>query len=97
MNVIDGDVAERAVFESQVREVIIELTYLRCTIRDARRLLERIVCTEGSDRGVVLLSNDSPTHYDPAAKGQVYDHENFSPLGDALIELHGVLRVEESE
>lgn len=52
-----------------------------------RDKLKTIVCTEGCDRGVVLLSNDGPTHYDAETKCEVYDHENFSPLGDALIEL----------
>jgi hypothetical protein len=32
-----------------------------------------------------LLSAESPTHYDLAAKCQVYDYQNFSPLGDALV------------
>lgn len=50
--------------------------------------LERIVCIEGPDRGVIMLSGDSPTHYDHEAGCQVYEHENFSPLGDALIALH---------
>lgn len=54
----------------------------------ARNQLEMIVCTEGCDAGVVLLSQDGPTHYDAEAKCQVYDHEYFSPLGDALIALH---------
>jgi hypothetical protein len=61
------------------------------TLDLARRKLEEIVCTVGQDRGVVLLSNDGPTHYDAEQKCQVYDHENFSPLGDALIELHDML------
>lgn len=55
---------------------------------EATRDLEKIVCTEGPDCGVILLSSASQTHYDPDVKCQVYDHENFSPLGDALIELH---------
>lgn len=53
--------------------------------------LSEIVCTTPPDDGVVLLSNDSPTHYDPVRKVQVYDHEHFSPLGDALIELHDLI------
>lgn len=55
-----------------------------------RQKLEAIVCTEGCDRGVILLSSDGPTHTElvNGKKVQVYDHENFSPLGDALIELH---------
>ena len=61
------------------------------TLDLARRKLEEIVCTVGQDRGVVMLSSDGPTHYDAEQKCQVYDHENFSPLGDALIELHDML------
>lgn len=56
-----------------------------------RKQIESIVCTEGCDRGVILLSSDSPTHYDTAAKCQVYDNENFSPLGDALVKLHDLV------
>jgi hypothetical protein len=48
--------------------------------------LGKIVCTEGDDKGVVLLSSDGPTKHDPKVNGQVYIHEHFSPLGDALIE-----------
>jgi hypothetical protein len=54
-----------------------------------RAKLEEIVCTEGCDAGVVMLSQDGPTHPE-VIKGvalQVYDHEYFSPLGDALIEV----------
>ena len=64
----------------------------RALLRAAITLLEEIVCVIGDDRGVVLMSNDSPTHYDAAVRCQVYDHENFSPLGDALIRLHDKLR-----
>ena len=53
-----------------------------------RTILKTVVVTEGIDRGVVLLSSDGPTHYDPEQKCRVYDHENFSPLGDALIAIH---------
>ena len=54
-----------------------------------RAKLAEIVCTEGCDAGVVMLSQDGPTH--PETHGgrpiQVYDHEYFSPLGDALMEI----------
>ena len=50
--------------------------------------LEKIVVPDGIDAGVILLSDDSPTKYDPELKVQVYLHENFSPLGDALVNLH---------
>lgn len=69
-----------------------ELLRLRGERERAIKQLESIVCTEGCDRGVVLVSHESPTHYDPEEKCQVYDHENFSPLGDALIALHDTLK-----
>ena len=54
-----------------------------------RTKLAEIVCTEGCDAGVVMLSQDGPTH--PETHGgrtiQVCDHEYFSPLGDALMEV----------
>lgn len=50
-----------------------------------RKALDEIVISEGQDAGVILLSSESPTHYDPEAKCQVYEHEFFSPLGDALV------------
>lgn len=53
----------------------------------AREALEQIVCTEGEDRGVVMVDHESPTRYDSERKCQVYLCENFSPLGDALISL----------
>ena len=52
-----------------------------------RQAINKIVVTEGCDAGVILLSDESPTHFDPKAECQVYDHENFSPLGDALVAL----------
>lgn len=54
--------------------------------------VRKIVCVEEPDRGVVLLSDDSPTHYDKEHNCLVYDHENFSPLGDALVKLHDALK-----
>lgn len=50
--------------------------------------LEKIVCTKDPDDGVILLSSESPAHYDAATKCETYNHEHFSPLGDALIALH---------
>lgn len=57
-------------------------------IHDALNALEKIVCTKSPDEGVILLSDDSPTHYDSEANCHVYDNEYFSPLGGALIALH---------
>src|SRR3990167_1823946 len=45
-----------------------------------RERVEAIVETDGIDKGMIYLSDYSPTHYD--------DHENASKLGDALIELY---------
>lgn len=49
--------------------------------------LPEIVCTEPPDDGVVLLSYDGPTHPDPETGISTYNHEHFSPLGDALMDL----------
>lgn len=58
--------------------------------------LEEIVCTEGCDAGVVLLSEEGPTHQEvwDGKPVRVYDHEYFSPLGDALIALYKILKGE---
>jgi hypothetical protein len=63
---------------------------LLARLRHIRRQLEIIVCTSGRDRGVIYLSNDGPTHTEivDGKPCQVYDHDNFSPLGDALISLY---------
>lgn len=53
----------------------------------ARELLESIVCTEGEDRGIVLVDHEAPTVWDDTLKCDRYTHDNFSPLGDALIKL----------
>jgi len=68
--------------EGETAKVVDDLRRRLAAIREA---LETIVISEGTDAGVILLSDDSPTHYDAAAKCQVYDRENFSPLGDALV------------
>ena len=57
-------------------------------IGEAASDLEKIVCTKEPDRGVLLMSGEAPTHYDPVVGCEVYELENFSPLGDALIALH---------
>ena len=51
--------------------------------------LENIVCTVEPDAGVVLLSEHGTTHEEVwnGKTVQVYDHEYFSPLGDALMEV----------
>ena len=60
-------------------------------------MLEEIVCTVGDDAGVVMLSTDGPCHPEPDPNNpghtiQVYNHDYFSPLGDALIALHKKLK-----
>lgn len=69
----------------------------RQLIDKALAALEQIVCIVEPDRGVVLLSNYGPCHYDAEQKCQVYDHVNFSPLGDALIALHDLLSGEPAD
>jgi len=61
----------------------------------SRVLLDQIVVAEGCDSGVILKSWESPTMYDPEIKGQVYKHEHFSELGDALVALHGLITPKE--
>jgi len=62
-------------------------------LKEAREQLEKIVCTVGEDRGVVLLSQEAPTQYSEKLKCHVYTHLNFSPLGDALIKLWDSIRL----
>ena len=63
-------------------EVANDLRRKLAAIRDA---MAKIVIFEGTDSGVILLSSESPTYYDLQAKCQVYKHEHFSPLGDAIV------------
>lgn len=52
--------------------------------------LKEIVCTEGEDKGVVLLAQEAPTHIEKIGGRNVtvYDLEHFSPLGEALIAVY---------
>ena len=66
-------------------------------LHPALQLLEEIVVTEGCDTGVVLLSDHGTTHKEMDTDGkviEVYDLEYFSPLGNALIRLHKILKEE---
>ncbi len=53
--------------------------------------LQTIVCHDGCDAGVVYLDQEGKTHYDEEQQCQVYDLEFFSPLGQALMELHQMI------
>lgn len=70
-----------------------EIARLSASLAKIRAKIEDVVCTEGCDKGVVMLSRDGPTHYDEELKCQVYDHEYFSPLGDALIAIHDLTSI----
>ncbi len=62
-------------------------------VEAAREKLQEIVCIVPPDDGVLLLSSDGPCHPEmhDGKVTQVYNHEHFSPLGDALIALHEIL------
>lgn len=77
-----ADVHEDYRREGEAAQVVDDLRRKLAAIRGA---LAQIVISEGEDAGVILVSSDSPTHYDAEAKCQVYEHEHFSPLGDALV------------
>lgn len=66
-------------------------------IDKAKEKLKEIVIPDGIDAGVVLLSNDGPTHWSEEHQCFVYEHEYFSPLGDALIELWNILNGETND
>lgn len=92
-----GDISQRQTHEDfrttdqAARAESIE--QLKSQINAIRDALEQIVVTEGEDTGVVLLSDDAPTKYDPERQCQVYTHDNFSPLGDALVALHALCEI----
>jgi len=65
-----------------------EVERLRGLLLEIRLKLAEVVCTKEPDRGVVMLSQEGTSHWDAERGGQVYDHEHFSALGDALIELY---------
>lgn len=86
----DGE-RKAASYSNRIDELEAECDRLRTLVAEARTAVEKIVVTSGVDAGVVLLSSESPTHYDAAHKCHVYDYENFSPLGDALVALANIL------
>lgn len=70
-----------------MRAVVEERNRLLARLNKIAITLETAVCTDGCDKGVVLLSDHGTTHVEHIDRRgvQVYDHEYFSPLGDALI------------
>lgn len=70
--------------ETELQVTILALRERLAKIRDA---LAEIVISDGDDAGVVILDGHSTCHYDPELNCQVYDHEYFSPLGEALVGL----------
>ena len=68
-------------------QLIGRIDALQKTITDVRTAIEKIVCTDEIDGGVIMLSSESPSHFDADRNGWVYDHEHFSPLGDAMVSL----------
>ena len=61
-------------------------------LKSLREKLDTIAVTEGIDAGVILLSSESPTHTHASGRFVVYGHTNFSPLGDAMVELAEMIR-----
>lgn len=55
----------------------------------AQAALEQIIETKGEDAGVIYLSHESTTSVINGVS--TYDNAYFSPLGDALINLHHIL------
>lgn len=79
------------VHDGDLRPLLVEELAALATMRDrAKATMLKIVCVEEPDDGVVLLSSDSPTHFDDEGR-EIYDHDHFSPLGDGLIELWNIL------
>lgn len=68
-----------------LERVTTERDALADRLKTIAALLEEAVCTEGCDKGVILLSDHGTTHREEGVSCPIYDHEYFSPLGDALI------------
>lgn len=85
----------------KVRQLVMdcraELNKYGHALMEIRSKIEEAVCTEGCDKGVVMLDHQGTTHYDKELKVNVYDHEYFSPLGDALIAIHDLTKPGETE
>lgn len=94
---IDGATAQLNEQVATIAEQAAEIERLKKAVEFSKHCLETIVVTEGVDRGVVLLSQEAPTNWDAGAECYVYVHENFSPLGDGLIELYEILNATNSK
>jgi len=71
---------ERCQFVARIDELENKIAVMRSAI-------EQIVCTHEDDRGVILLSSESPCSFDAMRNGWVYEHEHFSELGEAMVSL----------
>ena len=69
---------------------------IRNQIAAVKARLGRIVCTEGEDAGVIMLSDEATFHWDEAHQCRFYDNNFFSPLGDALVDLWNAIETLET-
>lgn len=61
----------------------------------AAKALSQIIETEGDDAGIIYMSHESRTKVVDGLS--VYEHDYFSPLGDALMAVYKLLAGETSE
>jgi len=73
--------------QEQIKQLESRISELEKMKSDVAALLEKMVCTEGIDAGVIFMDSQGVTKYDPKLNCHVYQHEHFSELGDALIGL----------
>lgn len=85
-------VAELQFTRTRLAETLTENRRLKARLKQASAKLEEVVVTEGDDAGVVLLSSDAPARYEAGSDVPIYGLAYFSPLGEALMELCGMLR-----
>lgn len=91
--------SELAALRTQLAEVTAERAGLREKVDAAIAKLKTIAEVDGQDAGVIYLSDYSPTHTEKINGRQitVYNHENFSELGDALVAMYGILTTTNQE
>lgn len=70
---------------------------LTAALSMVRQKLEEIIEVDGVDKGVFYKSTDSPSHWDHEAECRVFDHENMTEMGDALIELYELTNIVKKE